>query len=133
MMFGMTQDQATNLVRQFLMAFGTLAATLGWAPPEKIAGWTTSVLALVGPVFMTTSLVWGIVKNQRANIITAAARQTDSSNGVPLVRKIELNPKAPDAVVVNAATPQNVVVGQVPVQASMSGIPPDVFMGDHHG
>jgi hypothetical protein len=131
MMWGMTQDQITNLVRQFLMAFGTLAATLGWAPPEKIAGWTTSVLALIGPLFMTTSLVWGLVKNTQANIVTSAATQTDA-NGVNLLKKVSINPLAQGAAELNKVTPANVVIER-PVQASMSGIPPDVYTGDHHG
>jgi hypothetical protein len=131
MVFGMTQEQITNLIRQFLMAFGTLAATLGWAPPEKIAGWTTSALALIGPVFMSASLIWGLVRNTQTNIVLSAATQTDV-NGVALLKKVSINPLAQGATELNRATPANVVI-ETPVQASMSGIPPDVYMGDHHG
>jgi hypothetical protein len=110
MMFGMNQDQVTNLVRQFLMIFGTLATTLGWATPDKIAGWTATILALVGPVFMTTSLVWGLVKNTQSGIISSAAAQVDAS-GTPVVRNINLNPMATGTAELSKTTPANVTVG----------------------
>lgn len=117
-MFGMNQEQVMGLVRQFLLIAGTLAATLGWATPEKVASWTATILSLVGPIFMVTSVVWSAVNKTQANLITAAAKQTDP-NGVPIVKAVTINPLAQGAVDIARATPSNVNIATT--TATMSG------------
>jgi hypothetical protein len=110
-MFGMNQDQVTNLVRQFLMIAGTLATTLGWVTPDKIAAWTATILSLIGPAFMMTSLIWGLIKNTQAGIVSSAATQTDA-NGVLMVKKVDINPLAKGAAELASSTPSNVSIAR---------------------
>jgi len=119
-MFGMNQEQIMGLVRQVLLIGGTLATTLGWATPDKIAGWTATILSLVGPVFMVASVLWSTINKTQANLITTAAIQTDS-NGVPLVKKVEINPLAQGALDVARATPPNVNIAQPPASVGPVG------------
>lgn len=107
MIFGMNQEQVMGMVRQFLLIAGTLATTLGWATPDKVATWTAMVLSLVGPVFMVASVVWGVINKTQANLISTAASQTDA-NGVKLVKNVDLNPLAQGAGAIAASTPSNV-------------------------
>lgn len=109
-MFGMNQEQVTGLVRQILLIVGTLAAALGWATPEKVAGWTATVLSLVGPGFMLASVVWGAVSKTQTNLIATAATQTDA-NGIKLISKVDLNPLAQGTAQIAKDTPSNVIVG----------------------
>jgi hypothetical protein len=124
--------QNTAALQQALTALGMFATAFGWTTKEDASNFVTWAMALVGPLMLVAGPAWALLTTRRNSVITSVSQMTDNETGVPLVRKIELNPKAPDAAVVNAATPANVVVGQAPVQGSMSGIPPDVFMGDHH-
>lgn len=118
-MFGMNQEQIMALVRQVLLIGGTLATTLGWATPDKIAGWTATILSLVGPVFMLGSVVMSLVNKTQANLITAAALQTDP-NGVPIVKKVEINPLAQGATEIARATPSNVNIASAPASGVAS-------------
>lgn len=109
-MFGMNQEQIMGLVRQVLLIGGTLATTLGWATPDKVAGWTATILSLVGPVSMVVSVIWSAVNKTQANLISTAALQTDA-NGIKLVKDVTLNPLAQGVVDVARATPANVNIG----------------------
>lgn len=112
-MFGMNQEQVMGMVRQFLLIAGTLATTLGWATPDKIASWSAIVLSLVGPVFMVVSVIWSAVNKTQANLISAAASQTDA-NGVKLVNDVKLNPLAQGVNDLARATPANVNIATPP-------------------
>lgn len=109
MIFGMNQEQVMGMVRQFLLIAGTLASTLGWVTPDKIATWSAMVLSLVGPVFMVVSVIWSAVNKTQANLISTAASQTDA-NGVKLIRSVDLNPLAQGVGALVTATPSNVNV-----------------------
>lgn len=110
MMFGMNQEQVMGLVRQVLLIGGTLAASLGWLSPEKVAGLTATVLSLVGPVFMVASVIWSAITKTQSNLIATAAAQTDV-NGVKLVSNVSLNPMAQGTTQIAKDTPNNVSVG----------------------
>lgn len=112
-MFGMNEEQIRGIVRQLLLIGGTLATTLGWATPDKVAGWTATALALVGPVFMISSVIMSLVSKTQANIISSAASQTDV-NGVKLVNDVKLNPLAQGVNDLARATPANVNIAVPP-------------------
>ena len=111
-MFGMNQEQLMGLVRQVLLIAGTLATTLGWATPDKVAGWTATILSLVGPISMVASVVWSAVNKTQVNLIATAAAQVDA-NGVPIVKAVAINPLAQGAVEIARSTPSNVNIAPV--------------------
>lgn len=113
MLFGMNQEQFLSMVRQILTVVGMLAIGLGWLSPEKVAGWTATVLAITGPVFVLGSTIWSLVTHTQANAIKTVANLTEvasSGNVVPIVKSVQLNPAAPSASAIDQATPGNVKV-----------------------
>lgn len=118
--FGLNQDQFYSLARQVLLVIGTLATTLGWATPDKVAGWTATVLSMVGPIFILISSIWSLMRHTQANIVTAAATLKDAE-GTLMVKKVDLNPLAQGVTDLNRATPTNVSIPPATATAPTGG------------
>jgi hypothetical protein len=115
----MNSEMTMTMVRQGLLILGTLATTLGWLSPEKVASLTANVLALAGPIMVVATTAYGIWKKTQTNIIATAATQTDA-NGVKLVKSVDVNPLAQGAAQIVRDTPANVNIA--PPQAAVSGV-----------
>lgn len=99
----MNSEQVTALIRQFLPFISGIATALGLTWFDGVA---SAVLATVGPVMGLVSVIWSLVKNKQANILTAAKGLTDSS-GAPIVEHIQLAP-TPTGIQLQNETPAGI-------------------------
>lgn len=97
----MTTDMMLALLRQMLPVLGTLAATLGWIAPEKVAPLVSSILSAIGPIMILGSTVWSVFANTKSSILTSAAQ-------MPEVKEVVLNKNSPNSAGLEDATPANV-------------------------
>jgi len=104
----MTPQQVTDLMRQILPVIGSLLTTLGLVTGDKWTTWSNLILLIAGPVMIIFSAVVGFFQHSKQGVLTSAATLT-TDTGLPLVKKIELNP-APETPSLNAVTPANVTV-----------------------
>ena len=104
-MFGMTTDQIMGLIRQVLPLLGGVAIAFGWLTADQVGALTQKALAIAGPFLMLAGVIWALIANGKASILTSAAN-------MPEVKKIELDPHAPEtSALAGSATPSNVRVG----------------------
>lgn len=97
----MTADQLMGLVRQVLPLLGGLAIGLGWLTADQVGKITQLVLQIGGPLITLIGVIWAFVANSKASILTSAAN-------MPEVKKIVLEPSAPEAPTLSQTTPNNV-------------------------
>lgn len=97
----MTGDQWMALLRQVLPLIGGLAIGLGWLTADQVGKITQVVLQVAGPFMALAGVVWALIANNKSSILTSAAN-------MPEVRKIILEPSAPDTPALNQSTPTNV-------------------------
>jgi len=107
----MTKEQIEGLIRQMMPVIGGIFMALGFMTADKWNTVMTVTFELMGPVLIIASTVWSVMSKTRTAILISAAGLMDTT-GTPLVKKVELNPRALEAAPLAAATPTNVVVGQ---------------------
>jgi hypothetical protein len=79
-----------------------VAGTLGWAPPETIAGLTTNILAAIGPITTAVGLIWSLLASRKASIVSEVA-------AMPEVKTIQLE-RTTEGRALESVTPSNVAV-----------------------
>lgn len=97
----MTDQQKLDFLRQILTSAGTIVTLLGWASADLVSQWIAIIMQVAGPAMAIVGLVWGYFANGKVGLVTAVAN-------LPEVKKVTLEPDAPETPAINAATPNNV-------------------------
>jgi len=108
-MLGMTDQQKLDLLRQVLMALGSVATALGFFSAEVVSGFINTVMQVAGPAMMIIGLVWGMFANRQSALVTAVANMAE-------VKTVTLNPGETGTRALNAATPENVTIASTPAK-----------------
>jgi hypothetical protein len=97
-------QQNTQLITQVVSIAGMLATSFGWLTPTQVAGITTNVLAIVGPLMTLSGIVWSLLASRKNAIVAEAAT-------IPGVKNIQLtNTTAGHEL--EQVTPANVTVNR---------------------
>jgi hypothetical protein len=113
---GLSQ-QNQQLIAQIVSIIGMVAATLGWAPADKIQGITTNILAGIGPIATAVGLIWSLFASRKNAIVSEVA-------AMPEVRAVVTEPTHEGRELANSsATPSNVVVAR-PEGSPVPAAPP---------
>lgn len=81
----MNATQIHDVAKQGLMILGTIATTFGWLTPDKVAGYTATILSILGPISMIAAVIWGQLRGTKVAILNAAA-------SIPEVTAIAVTP-----------------------------------------
>lgn len=104
---GLSQ-QNQQLIAQIISIIGMVAATLGWAPADKIQGITTNILAGIGPIATAGGMIWSLLASRKTSIVSEVA-------AMPEVRAVVTEPTVAGHELANSnATPSNVIVAKPP-------------------
>jgi len=100
--------QTQQLIAQVISIAGMLAVGFGFMTSEQVAGLTTNILAVIGPLMTIGGLAYSLFTARKNAVVTAVA-------ALPEVRAV-VTENTPDGRTLAHSdnTPSNVVVGQPP-------------------
>lgn len=95
--------QTSQLIAQVVSILGMLAAGFGWLTPTQVAGLSTNILAVAGPLATIGGIVWSFVASRKTAVVSAVA-------AMPEVRAVITEPTTAGRDLATNGTPPNVVV-----------------------
>jgi len=99
--------QQLQLMQQLLMFTGMIVSGFGWMTSDQWTGISTAISQFAGPAVVLGSAIWTFVTSRKSAIISQVATLKDS-NGVNIVKNVNLNPNSVETPAISAATPSNV-------------------------
>jgi hypothetical protein len=100
--------QTQQLIAQVISIGGMLAVGMGYLTSEQVAGLSTSILAIIGPIMTVVGIVYSLFASRKAAVVTAVA-------SLPEVRAVVTENTVEGRDLAHSDnTPSNVVVGPPP-------------------
>lgn len=111
----MNETQLMDLLKQVLQVAGTIATAFGLLTPAETASYTTSILAVAGPIAMIGAVVWGFLDARKSKLVAtvnampevAGVVTTQTTEGRALANAVPSNTVAAagTTAAANIATP----------------------------
>lgn len=88
------QTQILGIVRMLMMALGSFLVTKGFLSSDQVAGLTTSLIQIIGPILMVAPTIWSLFVHTKAATVARAA------DIVPISASVQASAGVKDPVLV---------------------------------